>query len=351
EIQRLEEGDLPTSGIEAAVADILAEDPAAGEPPADSRRALAAAADWTFAIAVREASRVVAAIEEIPEGERSEEERVAFFRAWYAKAKAYHDWAVASPLESGRRADNLRKADGEIRDYLLSSAEGSWFGLLGCLLLARTNGELAREPASSEGEERVRRERIETAYSLCDWVVSNALPADPGALREIGVEEGEEGREFRRQRTEEAFTIALALANREGDAEGAGRWRGRLLEWMGREGSRAPSVHGYLALLEGARSRFEEGDATEALRLALRVLRENPRTTLELRAQAFLAEVAASGGGFDPEVLLAAAEGELRLRRPEDALAFLRRALGALRDEADRGTHGGRASLLLGRCF
>ena len=350
ELQRSEEGDPPTAGIEAEVSEILREDPGA-EPPEDPRAALVAAADASFAIAVREASRVVAAIEEVPEGERSEEQRVAFFRAWYVKGKAYHDRGAAAPLGSSRRADDLRTAAGVMNDYLLSSGEGSWFGLLGCLLLARTNGELAREAATSEGEERERRERLETALSLCGWVVENALPPDPEVLREVAVEEGEEGKAFRRERTEEAFAIALALSNREGDAEGAGRWRRRLLEWMERERDRSPSVQGYLALLEGARSLLVEGDATEALRLALRVLRENPRTTLELRAQAFLAEVAASGGGFDPEVLLAAAEGELRLRKPEDALALLRRALGEMGREADRAAHGGRACLLLGRAF
>src|SRR5262245_10574964 len=96
EIRQMEEGESPTAGVEAEVTEILREDPAGKDPPADPREALVAAADWTFAIAVRESSRLLAAIEEIPERDRSEQDRVALFRAWYAKGTAYHDWALAA---------------------------------------------------------------------------------------------------------------------------------------------------------------------------------------------------------------------------------------------------------------
>jgi hypothetical protein len=351
EVQRLDQGGTPTEGVEEAAGGIFQEDPE-GEPPAgDLRARLGAAADGTFTIAVREAERVLAAIEGIPAAERSEEEQVARFRAWYAKGKAHYDWALASPLESRRRYESLRTSFEELQGFVLDAAETSWFGLIGYLQLARTSAEMGRGTGSNEREERERREQVETSFSLCDWVVGNALPSDPEGLRRVEENEGEEGKGFRRERTEEAFSIAIALANREADVEAPGRWTRRFLEWLRREDRRAPSTHGQLALLEGARALFEEGNASEALRLAERVIRENPRTTLELRAQTFLAEAIAAGGGGDPGILLEAAEGMLRAGRDSEGIETLHRALGRLRDEADRLEYGGPACLLLGRAF
>jgi hypothetical protein len=350
----------PTPGIEKSLESLLKEDPSR-KPAEDAslREQLVAAADTTFRTAIRAANELTEDLQQIPPDERTETQRLAFYRAWFAKGKGYYDWGLCFPVGKFEREDYLLRAKDELERLTFEVGEGTRAGLLsyihvGSALYGLTEGG----PRASEAEEKTRRRYLGEGLDYARYVIDNALPKDPDARRELEREEGEGGVEERRDLVEQAFSVEIHYLVREaetgGDPRAAGQMGERaraLLEWQKAQGRPPSKPYGHLALLEAARAFLVEGNGSEALRIAQRVSRENPKTTLALRAQLLIGDVLRRFPKADPEILLEAAKGEYVQERYPEAVAGLKRVLANLDDEADRARFGGSACYYLGASF
>ena len=304
----------------------------ATDPPAEEKQALRIQAEEVFKPALAGMNLVIADWEGMDDGEEKDSTKfTVYFPGLFYRALIFYYWGLIYPPGSFERTENTRQALERLESFALLVGDASRAGFLAYKHMADTY---------------VLRGELEDAEAFYEHVIESGVPEDADSMTAAEVD----GRQAVVQAAYLGYLRMLLDNNRLDDARRLGD---TFLVWVDNEGV-ILNQDGYRVQLQSARAKVLEGAYSEAIELAQRVARENPRSQLLLEASEVMSQaIAAAPPGFPIElkVLYDAAYGSFFNKKDAQAIGGFLQIIPRLGTTGQADEFGPGSYYYLGRAY